>query len=150
MKVHVRFFGQVESFTRHLSPDQLAALPAVELPDGARISDLLQVLRVTDTPGSVRPFVSVNGVYQRDDVVLHDGDRVELVPPMAGGQPIPQLDTKTASSRVLHCPVGDVAVLLVEGNAQQDDGLVTVSEGEIVLLLSNLLNGSDWRRFAVS
>lgn len=86
MIVYVRFFGPVENFTRYLSPGQRAALPAVELPDGATVSDLLRALRVIDTPGSVRPFVAINGAYQRDDVVLHDGDQIELVPPMGGGQ----------------------------------------------------------------
>jgi molybdopterin converting factor small subunit len=87
MKVQVRFFGPLEKFTRYLSPEQRAALPVVELADGATIGDLLRVLRVTSTPGSVRPFVAVNGLYQRDDdVTLQDGDRVELLPPFAGGR----------------------------------------------------------------
>jgi molybdopterin converting factor small subunit len=85
MKVQVRFFGPVENFTRRLSPRQQAALPTVELPDGATVSDLLESLGVTGTPGSVRPFVAVNGAYKRDDVLLHEGDQIELVPPMAGG-----------------------------------------------------------------
>ncbi len=85
MKVQVHFFGPVEKYTRYLSPAQKAALPTVELPAGAMVSDLLQLLRVTGIPGSIHPFVAVNGVYQRDDVVLHDDDKIELVPPMSGG-----------------------------------------------------------------
>lgn len=87
MKVQVRFFGPVENFTRYLSPAQRAALLTVELPEGATVSDLLRTLHVIDTPGSMRPFVTINGVYQRDDVMLKAGDQVELLPPMAGGQP---------------------------------------------------------------
>jgi 5-methylthioadenosine/S-adenosylhomocysteine deaminase len=86
MKVQVRFFGPIENFTRHLSPAKQVALPTVELPEGATISDLLRALHVAEIPGSVRPFVAVNGVYQRDDVMLRVGDQVELLPPMAGGQ----------------------------------------------------------------
>lgn len=86
MQVQVRFFGPLEKFTRYLSPQQRAALPVVELPDGAAVSDLLRLLRVIDTPGSVSPFVAVNGMYQRDDVTLHQGDQVELLPPFAGGK----------------------------------------------------------------
>lgn len=85
MKVQVRFFGPLEKFTRYLSPQQRALLPTVELPEGATVSDLLALLRVTGRPGSVRPFVTINGTYQRDDVALHDGDQIELVPPMSGG-----------------------------------------------------------------
>ena len=85
MRVQVRFFGPVESFTRHLSSERRAALPTVELPDGATVTDLLRALHVTGVPGGVRPFVAVNGVYQRDDVVLSAGDQVEILPPMAGG-----------------------------------------------------------------
>lgn len=85
MRVQVRFFGPVENFTRYLSPEQRSALPEVELPDGATVSDLLRVLHVTEVPGGVRPFVAINGVYQRDDVALSADDQVELLPPMAGG-----------------------------------------------------------------
>jgi cytosine/adenosine deaminase-related metal-dependent hydrolase len=35
--------------------------------------------------------VTVNGVYQREDLVLQAGDRVELLPPMAGGRPAERL-----------------------------------------------------------
>lgn len=85
MQVQVRFFGPVEHFTSYLAPERRAMLPALELPDGATVSDLLRALRVIDVPGGVRPFVAINGVYQRDDVVLSQGDQVELLPPMAGG-----------------------------------------------------------------
>ncbi len=85
MKIQVHFFGPVEKYTRYLSPAQKATLPTVKLPAGAMVSDLLQLLRVTGIPGSIRPFVAVNGVYQRDDVALHNDDKVELVPPMSGG-----------------------------------------------------------------
>jgi molybdopterin converting factor small subunit len=84
-KVQVRFFGPVENFTRYLLPEQRAALPMVKLPNGATVSDLLHLLRITGTPGAVRPFVIINGTYQRGDVVLNNGDKIELVPPMAGG-----------------------------------------------------------------
>lgn len=85
MQVQVYFFGPPEKFTRHLSPQQRAALPRVELPGGATVGDLLQALGVTHRPGSVRPFVAINGVYCRDDAPLHHGDRIDLLPPMAGG-----------------------------------------------------------------
>ena len=85
MRVQVRFFGPVESFTRYLPLERRAALPTVELPDGAMVSDLLNALYITNVPGGTRPFVAINGVYQRDDVALSAGDQVEILPPMAGG-----------------------------------------------------------------
>jgi molybdopterin converting factor small subunit len=85
VRVQVRFFGPVESFTRFLSPERRAALPTVELPDGSTVSDLLHALHITRVPGGVRPFVAINGVYQRYDVTLCAGDQVEILPPMAGG-----------------------------------------------------------------
>jgi sulfur carrier protein ThiS len=85
MKVQVRFFGALESFTRYLPPQQRALRPTVELPEGATVSELLALLSVTGRPGSSRPFVAINGSYQRDDVVLREDDQIELVLPMAGG-----------------------------------------------------------------
>ena len=41
--VQVRFFGGSHLFTHRLSPEIERALPAVTLPDGAAINDLLGV-----------------------------------------------------------------------------------------------------------
>ena len=60
-------------------------LPTVEISEGTTVSDLLNLLGITGKPGSVRPFVAINGTYQRDDALLHDGDQIEFVPPMSGG-----------------------------------------------------------------
>jgi sulfur carrier protein ThiS len=81
--VQVRFFGKTEQFTRSLPAAVQRDLPLVRLPDGASVDDLLRVLQVP--AGAERPLVSVNGFYQRDDAVLAEGDRIQLLRTVVGG-----------------------------------------------------------------
>lgn len=81
--VSVRFFGGREHFTRQMNADVSAALPLVKLPDGATIDDLLETLSIPSGDG--RPLVSLNDFYQRSNVVLSDGDRVQLLKTVVGG-----------------------------------------------------------------
>ncbi len=81
--VEVRFFGRVESFTRKIPPAVQRELPLVRLPDGATVDDLLRLLQIPAASG--RPLVSVNGFYQRDNAVLAEGDRVQLLQTVVGG-----------------------------------------------------------------
>lgn len=60
----------------------------LELPDGATVHDLVSRLRARD--GSfgrlpAEPAVAVNASYASPDEVLHDGDEVAFLPPVAGG-----------------------------------------------------------------
>ena len=64
-----------------ISPAVRRTLPDVELPEGSTVESLLTVLGV----GKARPHVLVNKVRQKEDVTLHEGDRVDLVLPLAGG-----------------------------------------------------------------
>lgn len=81
--VEVRFFGRMESFTRRISPAVQRGLPQVQLQAGATVNDLLRLLEIPTGHG--RPLVSVNGFYQRDDAVLSEGDRVQLLRTVVGG-----------------------------------------------------------------
>ncbi len=81
--VEVRFFGEVSRFTRRLSPEVERALPQVSLPAGATIDDLLLLLNIPTEAG--RPLVALNRRYQRDNVTLSHGDRVELLATVVGG-----------------------------------------------------------------
>ena len=81
--VEVRFFGRVDSFTHRLPPGVQRQLPHVHLADGATVNDLLRLLQIPTGQG--RPLVSVNGFYQRDDSVLSQGDRVQLLRTVVGG-----------------------------------------------------------------
>jgi molybdopterin converting factor small subunit len=81
--VEVRFFGEPQLFSRRISPEIARSLPAVDLPDGATIDDLLRLLNIPTQAG--RPLVSVNRFYQRDNVPLTEGDRVQLLKTVVGG-----------------------------------------------------------------
>lgn len=81
--VEVRFFGGMDLFTRRLPPAVQRDLPRVQLPDEARVDDLLRLLQVPTGQG--RPLVSLNRFYQRDNVPLRDGDRVQLLRTVVGG-----------------------------------------------------------------
>ena len=56
-------------------------LPDVSVPEGTTIETLFELLGV----GRARPFVMVNHIRQQGDAPLHEGDRVDLVLPIAGG-----------------------------------------------------------------
>lgn len=81
--VELRFFGRMEDFTRRAPAVVLRDLPRVHLPDGASVNDLLRLLGIPT--GAGRPLVSVNGFYQRDDALLANGDRVQLLRTVVGG-----------------------------------------------------------------
>jgi molybdopterin converting factor subunit 1 len=60
----------------------------VELPDGARAGDVWQRLR--DEHDALRdyvqpPMIAVNESYVSADELLHDGDELAFIPPVAGG-----------------------------------------------------------------
>lgn len=81
--VEVRFFGRMDQFTRRLPPAVQRDLPRVHLPPGSTVNDLLRLLGVPTVDG--RPLVSINGFYERDDAVLSDGDRLQLLRTVVGG-----------------------------------------------------------------
>ena len=81
MLVRSLFFAQYRDFA---GTDELA----VELPDGARVGDLVRRLReggngLSKLPAS--PVVAVNMEYAPGDTPLRDGDEVAFIPPVAGG-----------------------------------------------------------------
>jgi molybdopterin synthase catalytic subunit len=60
----------------------------VELPDGARVADLLEALAATPV-GALRPgqcVVAINREYARADEPIGAGDEVALIPPVSGGE----------------------------------------------------------------
>ena len=80
MIVRSLFFAQYRDFA---GADELP----VELPDGARVADLVARLRARDgrarLPAS--PVVAVNMEYAPAATPLRDGDEVAFIPPVAGG-----------------------------------------------------------------
>ncbi len=57
--------------------------PAIDLPDGATVADVLRQLGV---PGSVACLTLVNGEDVIGSRALRDGDLVALYPPIQGGR----------------------------------------------------------------
>jgi molybdopterin converting factor small subunit len=69
--------------------DTLGPTVEVELPEGARVADLLATLEADAKSKSIkplpRPSVAVNHRYAKADTVLAAGDEVAIIPPVAGG-----------------------------------------------------------------
>lgn len=60
----------------------------VSLSEGARAGEVWQSLRdqFVELAGYRQPpMIAVNEVYATPDTVLHDGDEVAFIPPVAGG-----------------------------------------------------------------
>jgi len=66
--------------------DALGPEVEVELPVGARVSELLTALtsRAAGRP-LPRPLVAVNQRYARPETVLSPADEIAIIPPVAGG-----------------------------------------------------------------
>jgi MoaE-MoaD fusion protein len=81
MRVSVRLFAGLRE---RAGTDRLE----VELPDDARVADVLAAMASTPV-GELRPrecVVAVNRDYARADTPVRAGDEVALVPPVSGGE----------------------------------------------------------------
>jgi MoaE-MoaD fusion protein len=76
MQVQVRLFAVLRE---RAGSDQIE----LELPDGAVVSDALELVKpLTD---GVSVVMAVNREYAEVDAVLHSGDELALIPPVSGG-----------------------------------------------------------------
>lgn len=76
MQIRVRVFAALRE---RAGADEVA----LELPDGATVSDALSRLgHLTD---GVRAVLAVNREYADPGATLHEGDEVALIPPVSGG-----------------------------------------------------------------
>ena len=59
----------------------------VELPRESTVAELLTAIRTRQGAELLppKPLVSVNETYAALDTIVHDGDEVALIPPVAGG-----------------------------------------------------------------
>ena len=59
----------------------------MEVPQGSTVGDFLRQVRALDPDRRLppAPLVAVNERYARADHVLHQGDEVAVIPPVAGG-----------------------------------------------------------------
>ena len=81
MKVRLLYFAVLRDITGTSEAE-------LNLADGARAGDVWTSMRreysqlaAYETP----PLIAVNQTYARPDTVLHDGDEVAFIPPVAGG-----------------------------------------------------------------
>ena len=81
MKVHLLFFAVLRDITGR-------GEETIEVPDGTRASDVWHRLRQKhrelaryERP----PMTAINQTYASADQLLHDGDELAFIPPVAGG-----------------------------------------------------------------
>ena len=79
MIVQVKLFATLR---RHYPQIGIGEPMPVELPDGATIKQLIEHIRL---PVADVKIVFVNGIVQKDEHVLSDGDQVGIFPPVGGG-----------------------------------------------------------------
>ncbi len=79
MKVEVRLYATLRKYSPEMGIGEAVIL---QMPEGARLADLLARL---DVPKSEVKTAFVNNRRRDEDYQLHDGDRVALFPPVAGG-----------------------------------------------------------------
>jgi len=99
---------------------------SVELPEGARVEELLAGLKGRLPEGAVRSIaVSVNAEYASADHLLHEGDEVGLLPPVSGG-------TRHGAGNGVYTALTREAIDakgLVEQAKRPEDGGVVVFDG---------------------
>ena len=81
MRVRILFFGQLKEVAGR-------ERDTLELPEGARVSDLLR--RYAELKPALQPYydvmaVALNQEYSEAGTPLHEGDEVALIPPVRGG-----------------------------------------------------------------
>lgn len=78
MMLQVRLYATL----RQYAPDSPHGALTVDVPDGATVSTIFEVLAIP--PAEVR-LVMVNSIDKEFDAVLSPGDRVGIFPPVGGG-----------------------------------------------------------------
>jgi molybdopterin converting factor small subunit len=81
MRVHVKLFALLRD--HHPGPNRSIPLE-VELPEGARVADLVPALHL---PAKLVRTAFVNNQMADLQAELRDGDQVNLFPPVVGGAP---------------------------------------------------------------
>ena len=79
MKIDVVLFAYLATF----QPDGLGGRHSrtFELPEGTRIAEVVQMIGLPDEPR----VIFVNSRHAPEDQELHEGDRLAIFPPVAGG-----------------------------------------------------------------
>ena len=80
MKIELRLFASLSCYRSAESVSKL--VQTIEIPEGGTIGSLIEFLGI---PPDIVKIVFINGVHAHDDDALHEGDRVGIFPPIAGG-----------------------------------------------------------------
>lgn len=70
------------SLARYLPEQSRGKACTLEVPEGTTVGDLVQRLGIPE--GTIK-VVFLNGVHAKAQALLHDGDRLGVFPPVAGG-----------------------------------------------------------------
>ncbi len=140
MRVKILFFGQLKEAAGR-------ERDTLELPEGARVSDLLR--RYAEVSPALQPYydvmaVALNQEYTEAGAALHEGDEVALIPPVSGGSaggetpPGQPAGRRRYSDLVSEGPLGTRVRITweridthaeAEGIKRPEDGAVAVFEG---------------------
>jgi molybdopterin converting factor subunit 1 len=129
LRVRVLFFGQLKEVAGR-------ERDTLELPEGARVADLLR--RYAEAKPALQPYydamaVALNQEYSEAGATLHDGDEVALIPPVSGGNlsggetPPLQPVGRRRYARIVRERIDTQAV--IEAIKRPEDGAVVVFEG---------------------
>jgi molybdopterin synthase sulfur carrier subunit len=80
MKIEVKLYASLRRYTPESKEGAVSQIMEVE--EEITIGRLLERLKV---PVEVVKLIFLNGVHARPDQVLHEGDRLGVFPPVAGG-----------------------------------------------------------------
>ncbi|HEY1273115.1 MAG TPA: molybdenum cofactor biosynthesis protein MoaE [Terriglobales bacterium] len=124
MQIRVLFFGMLKDVVGQSSQ-------SLELPPGARVSDLLsqcvrQAPRMSEMLSSLA--ISVNQEYASADRRLDAGDEVALLPPVSGGAGR-EAQLQQRSARIVREPI--VSASIVSALVHPEDGAAVVFEGVV-------------------
>lgn len=134
MRVQILLFGQLKEVAGR-------ERDTLELPEGARVADLLR--RYAEARPALLPYynvmaVALNQEYSEAEAALHEGDEVALIPPVSGGSgkkpdPAPQKrrapggGARATKIQIVCEKIDSHAV--VEAIKRSEDGAVAVFEG---------------------
>jgi MoaE-MoaD fusion protein len=129
MRVQILFFGQLKEVAGR-------ERDTLELPEGARVSDLLR--RYAEVKPALQRYyhvlaVALNQEYSETEAALHEGDEVALIPPVSGGNlsggktPAPPPAGRRRYASIVWEKIDSQAV--AEGIRRPEDGAVAVFEG---------------------
>ena len=80
MKIELRLFASLSRYRSAESGSEFAQI--IEISEGSNIGSLIEFLGI---PPDAIKVVFLNGIHAHDDDVIHEGDRIGIFPPVAGG-----------------------------------------------------------------